>query len=413
MSDRRGGRLLALLLPLTVVAAAGLTAPRPGVAWRRGCNRCLPAARSVRTVVTFPDVPEGITSDGYNLYVSLFDRDEIWRLDPYTGDAANVASVPGDGAAGTLSGLEFNPRDGTVYAAFKAASGVDLFTPDHADCRDAADVETGIYRWDPADGIVEPFATRGSGVPLCNPDDIAFDAAGDAYVSDLALGLIWRFDPQGRGGVWSDDPLLGWTEQTATWNDAIGAEAGYVGVNTIAFSPDGRYLYAGTDGGPGWSTGAGLLVRVPVNDDGSAAPAELLASGLGCNDGLETAPDGTIYFADTCNSDIWAFAPDASRRLLVASRNYYGDPLDNATSLVLLNGCLYNTELGYFELQQGRADEAARSVVEICDLENPLTSADASYNPPARPRLPPAEPRPPAARPLHPAPVQRSTQPRQ
>jgi len=50
-------------------------------------------------------------------------------------------------------------------------------------------------------------------------------------------------------------------------------------VNDITFSPDGRYLYAGTYGGPGWSTGAGLLVRIPVNDDGSAAPAELFTSG--------------------------------------------------------------------------------------------------------------------------------------
>ena len=131
-------------------------------------------------------------------------------------------------------------------------------------------------------------------------------------------------------------------------------------MNDITFSPDGRYLYAGTYGGPGWSTGAGLLVRIPVNDDGSAAPAELFTSGLGCNDGLETAADGSIYFADTCNGDIWAYTLYASRRLLLASREVYGDPLDDATSLVLLNSCLYNTELGYFKLQQGLADQTSR-----------------------------------------------------
>ena len=154
-------------------------------------------------------------------------------------------------------------------------------------------------------------------------------------------------------------------------------------MNDITFSPDGRYLYAGTYGGPGWSTGAGLLVRIPVNDDGSAAPAELFTSGLGCNDGLETAADGSIYFADTCNGDIWAYTLYASRRLLLASREVYGDPLDDATSLVLLNSCLYNTELGYFKLQQGLADQTSRSAVEFCDLENPLTSPRASFNPPA------------------------------
>jgi len=71
------------------------------------------------------------------------------------------------------------------------------------------------------------------------------------YVSDLELGVIWKFDRAGHGGVWSDDPLLGWTEQTGTWNANNGTVLGYIGINTVALSPDGRYLFAGTDGGPG------------------------------------------------------------------------------------------------------------------------------------------------------------------
>jgi hypothetical protein len=38
-----------------------------------------------------------------------------------------------------------------------------------------------------------------------------------------------------------------------------------------------------------------------------------------------------------------------TRRLLIASVNEFGDPLDNATSLVYVNGCLYNTQLGFFK----------------------------------------------------------------
>src|ERR1700730_10568539 len=136
----------------------------------------------------------------------------------------------------------------------------------------------------------------------------------------LELGLIWKFDHAGRGSVWSDDPLLGWTEQSGTWNSRYGTPAGYLGINTVALSPDGRYLYGGTGGGPGGPTGSGLLVRIPIPPDSSAGKADLFASGLGCNDGLAVVPDGTIYFADSCNSDVWAFSPDGARRQLIASR---------------------------------------------------------------------------------------------
>jgi hypothetical protein len=311
-----------------------------------------------------------------------------------------VGDVPGGGVHGDLIGIDRDPTDGTLLMAFKNAAGVNLFDPTHPDCRNTADTTSGVYRLDPATGEVTPVVTRGMGIPLCFPDDVAVDAEGNVYVSDLMLGLIWKFDRDGHGGVWSDDPLLGWSEQTDRWNSAIGAPFGYIGVNTVALSPDGRTLFAGTDGGPGGPTGSGLLVRIPINDDGSAGLADLFASGMGANDGLEVGPDGTIYFADTYNSDIWAFSADGRRRLLVASVNEFGDPLDNATSLLHVGGCLYNTQLGFFKQQQGRADEALRSVVEICGFGDPAT--DGSYTPPPVLTVEPSMPLPPAARPTPP-----------
>src|SRR3954449_12943386 len=84
-----------------------------------------PASRT-RTVTTFdvvngvPGVPEGITTDGHGgLYVSLFSLDEIWQLDPATGTKKKVAEVPGGGLKGDLIGLERDPTDGTILAAFK------------------------------------------------------------------------------------------------------------------------------------------------------------------------------------------------------------------------------------------------------------------------------------------------------
>jgi sugar lactone lactonase YvrE len=363
--------------------------------------------RTVRTVATFddvggvPGVPEGITTDGKNgLYVSLFALDQIWHLDPATGEKKKVADVPGGDLKGDLIGIERDPTDGSILAVFKRATKVDLFTADHPDCRDATDTATGIYRVDPQTGSVKPFVTRGMGVPICFPDDVAIDRDGNVYVSDLELGLIWKFDRAGHGGVWSDDPLLGWTEQSGTWNTGNGTALGYIGVNTVALSPDGRTLFAGTDGGPGGTTGSGLLVRIPIQADGSAGRADLFAAGLGANDGLEVGPDGTVYFGDTYNSDVWAFSADGKRRQLIASRDQFGDPLDNATSLVFLNGCLYETQLGFFKLQLGKAKEALRSVVEICKFGNP--TANGAYTPPPVLEAAPKTARPPAARATYP-----------
>jgi hypothetical protein len=154
-----------------IAAALGIVA-LGGLVPLHATGAAPPDGRTARTVVTFddagavPGVAEGITTDGADgLYVSLFARDEVWHVDPATGAKEKVADVPGGGLKGDLIGLERDPRDGTVLAAFKKSEGVDIFDPDHPDCRDASDTVSGVYRLDPATGEVTPFVTRGMGTP--------------------------------------------------------------------------------------------------------------------------------------------------------------------------------------------------------------------------------------------------------
>ena len=107
--------------------------------------------------------------------------------------------MPGGDLKGTLSGSSGIPPTALSHA-FKRATKVNLFTADHPDCRDTTDAATGIYRVNPQTGAVSPFVTRGTGVSLCFPDDIAINPSGNVYVSDLGLGVIWKFDRAGAGG---------------------------------------------------------------------------------------------------------------------------------------------------------------------------------------------------------------------
>ena len=54
---------------------------------------------------------------------------------------------------------------------------------------------------------------------------------------------------------------------------------------------------------------ADRLAVISINDDGSAGLADLFATGMGANDGLEVGPDGSLYVADTYNSDVWDLPP--------------------------------------------------------------------------------------------------------
>lgn len=296
------------------------------------------SAADWRILAQFDDAPEGLVADGEgNFYVSLYHSGHVMRVDR-DGKATKIAdlrSVIGD-ADGSTVGLDWDGKD-TLYVAFSQYSKRFPW-PAKADlaveaCGDATVTKSGLYKVTISTGKVEPVVTRADGYPFCFPDDPVVAPDGKVYVSDLSLQAIWKVDPEAKSAeIWSKDPLFSPGDRSLS---------GYpVGVNGIALSADAKTLYGVTGGIP-------MLVKVPVKDDGSAGPAEMLSFGYDNMDGLELDSDGNFYLTETTRSEIWKVSADGKKRQQLG--NPLEAPLGAPASIALANGEICVTNLNFFK----------------------------------------------------------------
>jgi sugar lactone lactonase YvrE len=206
------------------------------------------ASNHVETFVAFDasagEFPEGIAVDKTgNVYVSLIVLNQIRKID--RGDAQSVLTsfdVPGTGPAG----LAVDPT-GTVYAAVGAANP-ETFETDPA--------HRGVYRVR-SDGTNERLPGTGA---MIFPNDVTLDKRGNVYATDTAGGSVWRVPRGGSAELWADHPLL-------KGNGDFGF--GFpIGANGIAVRHN-KVIVANSE--------RGLLVRVPIQPDGSAGTPTVLA----------------------------------------------------------------------------------------------------------------------------------------
>lgn len=332
-------RAAASRLFLSLIIAAGCLGIAP------------PAAAQFKSWVLakLPDTPEGLAADSKgNLYATLVHRGEVVMLKE-DGSYEHIAWVPSqqESGKGEIFGLDFDKAD-NLYVAYTERSKrnfeTDLTDPFHPACRDATVTRSGVYRIDSNSRKVRPLATKAEGWPFCFPDDIALDAQGNVYMTDLTYAGIWKISPDGkRVDLWSAHPLLNWSARPYSGLP--------LGVNDLVIDKQQKNLYAVTDGEP-------LVLRIPIREDGTAGDPVPLASGFSVLDGVELDGKGNIYISEILLNQISVLSPDGSQRLLIASKQ--NAPLDNNTSLVVRGDVLCTANLGFAHT---RLEEADRTVV--------------------------------------------------
>jgi sugar lactone lactonase YvrE len=220
-------------------------------AWNRG------TATRFATLPAGTAHPEGIAIDrAGNVYASDFDVShasgpgQIVVFDP-AGRLLRVVDVAG--SSNLLLGLDFH----------RVGDAVELLVIDFG--------THDVLRVDPITGASTVFTTiPGAGA---GPNALAFDAAGNVYVSDSFQGIIWQTGPAGgTPTVWAQSPLL-----TTAGVPPFGA-------NGLAFDHAGTALFVA-------NTGNDTVVKIPV----ATRAAEVFVNSINGADGLAIDAEDRIW----------------------------------------------------------------------------------------------------------------------
>lgn len=259
-------------------------------------------------------LPESIDVDHFgNIYVSMPQLRQIWKLDPDGDFEEVVASFPIDEGLFGVNGLRFDAR-GDLYASVASFS----------------EEIHGFWKISPG-GAMERITGTG-GIAL--PNDVAISPNGTVYMTDSA-GAVWRYMPGGQAEIWIQDETL---EGTGAFGlpYAIGAN-GIVIVSgkkmPLAQNSDqksvGGLLVSNSE--------KGQLVYVPILPDGSAGEPNVIVADLSSLfglDGITLDARGNLYGAVNAGNSIVRISRDGTNITEIAS----GAPLDFPAGLAFGTG---------------------------------------------------------------------------
>ena len=201
--------------------------------------------------------PEGIAVDHHgNVYVTTF----VFSTDPgevhvFDREGHFERTLMLAGSTSALLGIAFHPTTGDLLVVDFGAGNV--------------------LRVDPDTGTTSVFTAIGGG----GLNALAFDAAGNVYISDSFRGIIYRTGPTGGASIeWVNDP------------EQLGA-AGFpgFGANGIGFNNDESAFFIA-------HTGKDQIFRVPV-EAGVAGVPEVFVNSVNGADGLFLDEHDNIWVA--------------------------------------------------------------------------------------------------------------------
>jgi sugar lactone lactonase YvrE len=275
------------------------------------------SAAPLRTIVAFDpaarETPENLAlARNGTIYVSLAFASEIRRIGP----------------DGSRTSLTIPTRGGiTVGVAIDRHHDGDLDVA----VRSADPATAGICRVS-ADTFADP--TRIAALPTNSfPNGIAFDAAGNLYVADSNLGIIWRI-PRGssQASVWSESPLLAPTG-ASFMNFTL------PGANGIKVR--GSLVYVS-------NTATENILTIPILSDRSAGTIGVRFTGIQADD-FAFAANGDLYVTENPLSKLVRVTPGGEIVTLATQ----ADGLDNPSAVAFdprprRRTNLYVTNSAYF-----------------------------------------------------------------
>lgn len=307
MTRSRAGTV-ALVAVLGLVAASGVSAaaePRP-----------IGDVKVLAQVPTPPGFPEGIAVQGNRVYVA----------GPAT--SGTIGKPPSRVVA-------FNTLTGAQVASYKA-KGENVLA-EHANSSIAFDgngrlyvlnTQLGMYRLTPSTGKQEPYGDPFPDLSPCLvapapcspaplptpplPNDLAFDATGNAYVTDSLQATIWKV-PAGGGApqIWFQDSRL---------------VSEYIGVNGIRLDPARSKVFITVTSD---LQGQSFVYTLPLVDKPTAADLAVFHQyGPGdLPDGIAFGASGPLYvaMATPSASGVSILAPKGDETVRLA--NPVGSPV--------------------------------------------------------------------------------------
>jgi sugar lactone lactonase YvrE len=287
-----------------------------------------------------PGSPEGIAIHGHTVFVSGPARfgtagsgpSKIWGFDRKTGALLQEYVIEGEALAYEhgLSCIAFDGED-RLYAL---------------------STQLGLLRIDLVSGAQEtyagPFPSLGG--PPALPNDLAFDEAGNCYVTDSLQALIWRVPPGGgTPEIWFRDERLG----------------AAFGPNGIRVSPDRTRIFFTVTG----LDRPGKVYTLPLVDHPQPADLAIFHEfPFEGPDGIAFGGSGKLYVCLAVSSEIAVLGPDGAEIGRISNPAFDAPAnvtLDNRSgSLLATNHAAFTLDPSHYAVLNVYVDDRAEPLVK-------------------------------------------------